>query len=135
MGLFLEGLQRGGAQKASARLTFLFVFVWGIVFEDFESCAARAPKKHQTLHNPSFLHSFRGRKLNTSFFLKLFGHLRDIPANIPGHPAKKSGLRGLRSEGHTDFFGPHPFTWKTPTPPEDIQTKKFGFGLLFLLII
>ena len=41
-------------------------------------------------------------------------------------------LVSLVFEGHTELFGPHPFTWKTPTPPEDIRTKKFGFGFLFL---
>ena len=34
-------------------------------------------------------------------------------------------------EGHTELVGPHAFTWKTPTPPEDIRTKKCGFGFLF----
>ena len=45
--------------------------------------------------------------------------------------AKKFGFPGF--EGHTELFGTHPFTWKTPTPPEDIRTKKCGFGFLFLL--
>ena len=64
------------------------------------------------------------------FFLKLFGHHRDIPPKIPGYPAKK--LVSLGFEGHTELCGPHPFTWKTPTPPEDIRTKKFGLGSFFL---
>ena len=34
--------------------------------------------------------------------------------------------------GHTKHFGPHPLTWKTPTPPEDIRTLKFEFMLLFV---
>ena len=73
----------------------------------------------------------RERKLNTNFFfLKLFGHLRDIPAKSRDIPLKKFGFPGF--EGHTERFGPHPFTWKTPTPPEDIRTQKFGFGFLFL---
>ena len=29
-------------------------------------------------------------------------------------------------------FCPHPFTWKTPTPPKDLRTQKFGFVLFFL---
>ena len=45
-------------------------------------------------------------------------------------PAKKFGFPGF--EGHTELFGPHPFPRKTPTPPEDIRTQKFGFGFLFL---
>ena len=34
-------------------------------------------------------------------------------------------------EGHTERFGPHPFRWKTPTPPENIRTQKFRFRFLF----
>ena len=69
----------------------------------------------------------RGRDLNTNpFFLKLFGHSQDIPAKSGDIPPKKFG--SLYFEGHTELFGPHLFTWKTPTPPENIRTKKFGFG-------
>ena len=39
---------------------------------------------------------------------------RDIPPK---------SLVSLGFEAHTELFGPHPFTWKTPTPPEDIRTK------------
>ena len=63
------------------------------------------------------------------FFLKLFGHLRDIPPKSWDIPPKKFDFPGF--EGHTELFGPHPFTWKTPTPPENIWTKMFGFGFLF----
>ena len=38
----------------------------------------------------------------------------------------------LGFERRTELSGPHQFTWKTHTPPEDIRTKKFGFGFLFL---
>ena len=48
------------------------------------------------------------------------------PSKIPGYPFDFPGF-----EGHTELFGPHPFTRKTPTPPENIRTKKFGFGFLF----
>ena len=73
---------------------------------------------------------FRGRELNTNlFFLKLFGHPRDIPAKSRDIPPKKFGFPGF--EGHTELFGPHPFTWKTPTPPEDIRTKSLGLGSFF----
>ena len=41
-------------------------------------------------------------------------------------------LVSLGFEGHTELFDPHTFTWKTPTPAEDIRTKQFGFGFLFL---
>ena len=56
------------------------------------------------------------------FFLKLFGRPRDIPAKFPGYPAKKFGFPGFRRTYRA--FWPHPLTWKTPTPPEDIWTKK-----------
>ena len=73
----------------------------------------------------------RGAKNWTqTFFLKLFGHRRDIPAKSRDIPPKKFDFPGF--EGHTGLFGPHPSTWKTPTPPENIRTKKFGFGFLFL---
>ena len=65
-----------------------------------------------------------------TFFLKLFGHRRDIPAKSRDIPAKKFDFPGF--EGHTELFGPHPSTWKTPTPPENIQTQKFRFGFLFV---
>ena len=63
------------------------------------------------------------------FFLKLFGHLRDIPAKSWDILPKKFDFPGF--EGQTEPFGPHPFTWKTPTPPEYLRTQKFGFGFLF----
>ena len=56
----------------------------------------------------------RTRELNTNLFLKLFGHPRDIPANWRDIPPKS--LVSLGFEGHTELFGPHPFTWKTPHP-------------------
>ena len=65
-----------------------------------------------------------------NFFLKLFGHARDIPAKSRDIPPKS--LVSLGFEAHTELFGPHPFTWKTPTPPENSRTKKFRFGFLFL---
>ena len=75
--------------------------------------------------------SKKGAKNETlTFFVKLFGHSRDIPAksqDIP--PKKKFDFPGF--EGHIELVGPHPFTWKTPTPPENIQTQKLGFVLLF----
>ena len=73
---------------------------------------------------------FRERKLNPNFFsLKLFGQLRDIPAKSRDIPPKKFDSLGF--EGHTELFGPHPFVWKTPTPPENIRAQKFRFGFVF----
>ena len=63
----------------------------------------------------------RGRELNTTFFSQTCRAL-------PGCPGI---LVSLGFEGHTELFGPHPFTWKTPTPHEDIRTKTFGFGFFF----
>ena len=72
----------------------------------------------------------RGQKLNPNiFFLKLFGRFRDIPAKSRDIPPKKFDSLGF--EGHTELFGPHPFMWKTPTPPENIRTQKFRFGFFF----
>ena len=38
----------------------------------------------------------------------------------------------LRFEGHAKLLRPHPFMQKTPTPPKNARTQKFGFVLLFL---
>ena len=64
------------------------------------------------------------------FFLKLFGQPRDVPTKFRDIPPKS--LASLGFKGHTELFGPPLFTWKTPTPPEDIRTQMFGFMLLFL---
>ena len=63
------------------------------------------------------------------FSLKLFGCPWHIPAKSRADPPKSLFSPGC--EGHAELFGPHPFTWKTPTPPEDVRTQKFGFVLLF----
>ena len=68
--------------------------------------------------------------MNTNFFfLKLTGasgiswqKFWDVPPN---------SLVSLGFEVHTELFG-HPFTWKTPYPPEDIRTKRSGLGSFFL---
>ena len=73
----------------------------------------------------------RGQVLNANMsFLKLLGHRRDIPAKSQDIPPQKFSFPGF--EAHIELFGPQPFAWKTPTQPEDIRTKKFGFGFLFL---
>ena len=74
---------------------------------------------------------FRGSNLNTNyFFLNLFGHFQDIPANPGISRQKEFGFPGF--EGDAELFGPHPFTWKTPTQPENIRTQKFGLGSFFV---
>ena len=99
------------------------------------------------LRTPFFLRMFWGQ---SSFFLRMEGAQggpkkggciplfifflwiasSDIPAKSRDIPPKS--LVSLCFKGHTKLFGPHPFTWKTPTRPENIRTKKFGFGFLFL---
>ena len=100
------------------------------------SCVALATANHKGAHweisgSASGDDLGRGQKLNTNFFIcKLFGHRRDIPAaKSRDIPPKKFDFPGF--EGHTELFGPHPFTWKAPTPPENIRTQKFGFVLFF----
>ena len=71
-----------------------------------------------------------GRELNTNFFFSNFRAPLGYPGKLPGYPAtRKFDFPGF--EAHTKLFGPHPFTWKTPTPPENIRTQKFGFVLFF----
>ena len=64
-----------------------------------------------------------------TFFLKLFGHHRDISAKSRDIPPKKLDFTGF--EGHTELFGPRPFVGKTTAPPENIRTPEFGFVLFF----
>ena len=45
-------------------------------------------------------------------------------------PPKK--LISMVSRDFPNFLAPAPSRGKTPTPPEDIRTKKFGFGFLSL---
>ena len=66
------------------------------------------------------------QKWTQTFFLRLFGRPQDIPAKSRDIPPKS--LVSLGSEGHTELLAPHPFTWKTPTPPESIRTKQFGLN-------
>ena len=56
----------------------------------------------------------KGRELNTNFFFsQSFRAPRDMQ-NLGISRQKVS----LGFEGDTELFGPHPFTWKTPTPPK-----------------
>ena len=68
----------------------------------------------------------RGQELNTNFFSNL-----DIPARIQGCFTKNM-FCWVSHKGHTELFGSHPFTWKIPTTPKDIRTKKSEFVLLLL---
>ena len=71
-----------------------------------------------------------GTRTEHKLFFQTFRAPPGHPGKIPGYPAKKFGFPGFRRTYQT-FWPPHPFTRKTPTPPEDIWTKKFGFGFLF----
>ena len=51
---------------------------------------------------------FRGREMNASLFFSHFSGPPGYPSEIPGYPAHKFGFPGF--EGHTELFGPHPFT-------------------------
>ena len=72
----------------------------------------------------AFLSVHGPKNWTQTFFLQTFR----APLGYPD----KNPLVSLGFEGHTELFGPHPFTWKTPTPPEDVRTEQFGFGLLLL---
>ena len=61
--------------------------------------------------------------------LKTFRAPPRYPNKILGYPTQKSDFPGF--EGHTKFLGPHPFMWKTPTPPEYIRTQKFAWFQFF----
>ena len=66
----------------------------------------------------------RERELNTNYLFSNFsGAPQHIPAKSPGYPTKKVWFPWFRGTYRT--FWP-------PTPPEDIRTKKFGFGFVFL---
>ena len=73
----------------------------------------------QKQYRNGFVCKIGGPKLNAYFFLKLFGN-----AGYPRTSRQKVWFPWVSWD--------IPFTRKTPTPPEDIQTKKFGFGFLVL---
>ena len=39
----------------------------------------------------------------------------------------------LGFKGHTELYDPHPFTLKTPTSPEGVQTQKMDFDFVFFV--
>ena len=72
-----------------------------------------------------------GQKLNTNiFFLKLFGHPRDIPAKSRAIPPKKFDLPGF--EGHTELFGPTHSRGRPPPHPKISGVKSLGLGSSFV---
>ena len=86
-----------------------------------EKCFVASPSQKSALTIVLLLcscccHYFGGRKLKTNTFISrtFQAKSRDI---LP------KSLVSLGFEGHTELFGPHPFTWKIPTPPENIRTN------------
>ena len=74
--------------------------------------------------------NYRGRELNPNIFFSNFSGTPGISRqNSGGLPPKEFDFPGF--EGRTELFGPSPFMCKTPTPPENIRTQKFGFVLFF----
>ena len=66
--------------------------------------------------------------MNTFFFFGFsnFSGTSRMSQKNPGISRQKS-LVSLGFERHTELFGPHPFTWKTPTPPQRaLRSKKFN---------
>ena len=59
----------------------------------------------------------------------------------PGHPGKIPGISQIplfenprkdkTFEGGHEVFDPHPFAWKTPTPPSGLRTQKVNLCALF----
>ena len=86
---------------------------------------SRQPLLRHRLSSRFALHGLRAFE-QTFLFSQTF---RALPAKSREIPPKEFGFPGF--EGHTDLFGPHPFTWKTPTPRENIRTQKFGSGFFF----
>ena len=85
---------------------------------------------HVNLHPNYRTPTFRDQQLNTNFFvLKLFGCFQDIPAKVPGYPAKE--LVSLGFEGHTGLFGPHPSRGR-PHPTRRSPDQKVWVWVPFL---
>ena len=82
--------------------------------------------------------SGRERKMRTNF---LSTNCLNTPKG-PGHPGEIPGTsqvppyesqRRQTFEGEHEVFDPHPFAWKTPTPPGGLRTQKVIISVLFFL--
>ena len=82
------------------------------------------PKSHQAIYGTRIEH----KVVFFSSFSGAPGISRQKSRDIP----PESIFSLLSFEGHAELYGLRPFTWKTPTPPEHIRTKKFDFVLLFV---
>ena len=85
---------------------------------------------------------YRERKIRTNFFCTNFlntpmARVQDIPANSPAHPRFLSSKpnEDKLSRERTNFFGHHPFEWKTPTPPGGLRTQKVNLCALFSYLL
>ena len=63
--------------------------------------------------------------MNTNFFFSNSSGTSGISRQNPGISRQKS-LISLVSRHVSNFLAPPPFMWKTPAPPENIRTQKFG---------
>ena len=93
-------------------------------------------KPTKTAQTATQTRGFRERKMRTNFFCTNFSNT----ARGPGHPGKNPGTsqipffetQGRQSfEGGHEVFDPHPFAWKTPTPPGGLRTQKVNLCALF----
>ena len=66
--------------------------------------------------------------MNTNFLVSNF--LGAPEHNNPRICSQKAGFFSLCLEGHTELLDLHPFTWNTPTPPEDIRTLIYRVAAL-----
>ena len=92
---------------------------WRVFWGLFWGVCLRQPPPANPFSKPPIIGDENWKQ---TFFLKLFGHPRDIRAKIPGYHGKKFGFPGF----------PHPFTWKTPTHPKLSGPKSLGLGSFFL---
>ena len=66
--------------------------------------------------------------MNTNFF---FSQTLRAPPGYPSDiPPKKFDFPGF--QGHTELFGPRPFTWKIPTHRKISGPRSLGLGSFFV---
>ena len=80
--------------------------------------------------NLNFIEIGRLRIEHKLFFLKIFGHPRDIPAKPRDIPPKKV-LISLVSRNVSNFLAPTPSRGRPLSHRKNITTPKFGFVLFF----
>ena len=94
------------------------------VFRSGSGASERIPK--------SGIPKARGQKMSTNlFFLKLFGHSRDIPAKLRDIPQQKS-LISLVSKDIPNFLAPTPSCGRPPPRQKMSGLKSLGLGSVFV---